>query len=116
MVTSQQESADIFRALADPTRRAILDSLRGGERQVSLIASGFSVSRPAISKHLRVLRDAKLVTERRGGRQRIYELNAEPLRNLDIWLNEYRQFWATNLERLKQYVESQPINNEREAE
>jgi DNA-binding transcriptional ArsR family regulator len=93
--------------LADPTRRAILDGLRIGEQPVGNIASSFSVSRPAISKHLRVLREAGLVVERREGRQRIYELNVEPLRRVDDWLNEYRQHWAGKLERLKRYAESQ---------
>jgi DNA-binding transcriptional ArsR family regulator len=107
MVTGQNESTEIFRALADPTRRAILDSLRAGEQPVGNIANSFAVSRPAISKHLRVLREAGLVIERREGRQRIYELHAEPLRRVDDWLGEYRRFWAGNLRRLKQYVESQ---------
>ncbi len=107
MVTRRGESTEVFRALADPTRRAILDALRVGEQAVGRIARGFSVSRPAISKHLRVLRDAKLVIERREGRRRIYELNAAPLRSVDDWLNEYRQFWTGNLQRLKEYIESQ---------
>jgi DNA-binding transcriptional ArsR family regulator len=107
MVTNQDEAGDIFRALADPTRRAILDGLRIGEQPVGNIASGFSVSRPAISKHLRVLREASLVIERKEGRQRIYELNVEPLRYVDDWLNEYRQSWAGKLGRLKRYAESQ---------
>ena len=107
MVMGQSESTDVFRALADPTRRAILDSLRAGERPVGQIAGIFQVSRPAISRHLRVLRAASLVVERREGRQRIYELNSEPLRLIDQWLNDYRQFWTGNLQRLKQYVESQ---------
>ena len=71
--------ADVFRAVADPTRRAILDRLRGGGTRVHALAAEFSQSRPAISKHLRVLRDAKLVYERKVGRERIYELDPRPL-------------------------------------
>src|SRR6266567_386958 len=94
MVT--QESS-VFHAIADPTRRAILDRLRDGAQAVNKIAGRFDVSRPAISKHLRVLYDARLVTEVRDGRNRIYRLNPEPLRELDRWLDEYRRFWPVNL-------------------
>ena len=66
--------ADVFRAIADPTRRAMLDRLRAGPAPVNALASDFRQSRPAISKHLRVLREARLVTEQRSGRQRVYEL------------------------------------------
>ena len=72
-----------FQALADPTRRAVLDLLRRGSQAAGQIASAFPVSRPAISKHLRLLRRAHLVHERRDGRHRVYELNPEPLRVVD---------------------------------
>ena len=103
MVT--QDSA-VFHAIADPTRRAILDRLRDGGQAVNEIAGRFDVSRPAISKHLRVLHDAQLVTEIRQGRNRIYQLNPEPLRDLDRWLEHYRRFWTLNLLSLKTHVES----------
>ena len=103
MVT--QNSA-VFQAIADPTRRAILDRLREGGQAVNEIAGRFDVSRPAISKHLRVLHEANLVTETREGRNRIYKLNAEPLRDLERWLDHYRRFWALNLLSLKNHVES----------
>ena len=77
MVTQE---ISVFHAIADPTRRAILDRLRDGGQAVNEIAGRFDVSRPAISKHLRVLHDARLVTEIREGRNRIYRLNPEPLR------------------------------------
>jgi DNA-binding transcriptional ArsR family regulator len=107
MVTGKPAHGDVFRALADPTRRAILDSLRVGRQPVGRIARGFRVSRPAISRHLRVLRQARLVIERKEGRQRVCELNVQPLRHVDDWLNEYRRFWAGKLQRLKKYAESQ---------
>src|SRR5438270_11304490 len=103
MVTEQPT---VFHAIADPTRRAILDRLRGGGQAVNEIAGRFDVSRPAISKHLRVLHDARLVTEMREGRNRIYRLNPEPLRELDRWLDEYRRFWSVNLLNLKRHVEA----------
>ncbi len=106
MVTEQIEFEDVFRALADPTRQAILDALRADRQPVGQIANSFPVSRPAISKHLRVLREAGLVIECKEGCQRIYELNADPLRRVDDWLKSYRQFWTDNLQSLKQYVEA----------
>src|SRR5215470_7211452 len=76
-----------FGALADPTRRAVLDLLRTGRRPAGEIARAFPVSRPAISKHLGILRRAHLVEERREGRHRIYHLNPEPLQAVDSWLD-----------------------------
>jgi DNA-binding transcriptional ArsR family regulator len=102
-------SAAVFGALADPTRRAILDTLRAGGRPIAYIADGFEMTRPAVAKHLHVLRDAGLIRVRPGrdGRERICELNAAPLRQLDDWLNRYRVFWARNLKGLKTFVESE---------
>jgi len=94
-----------FSALADPTRRAVLDLLRKGSQPAGQIAQAFPVSRPAISKHLRLLRRARLVQERREGRHRLYQLNAEPLRAVASWLDEYRNFWQTSLTSLKTFVE-----------
>lgn len=96
----------VYHAVADPIRRAILDRLREGGQAVNEIAGRFDVSRPAISKHLRVLHDARLVTEVRQGRNRIYRLNPEPLREMDRWLEHYRKFWTLNLINLKKNVES----------
>jgi DNA-binding transcriptional ArsR family regulator len=105
-------SADVFQAVADPTRRAILDRLRGGNAPVTDLASGFAMSRPAISKHLRVLRQAGLVRERRAGRQRVYQLTPAPLEDVAQWAEAYRSFWQTNLASLKQYVEGQQASSE----
>lgn len=96
-----------FRALSDPTRRAVLDLLRHGSRPAGQIAGAFAVSRPAISKHLRLLRRAHLVEERPLGRRRVYRLNPGPLRSVDSWLNEYRMFWQTSLTSLKSLVETE---------
>src|SRR6516165_10307613 len=104
---SRSSTAAAFQALADPTRRAVLDLLRQGALPAGQIAREFPVSRPAISKHLRLLWRARLVEERREGRHRLYRLNAEPLRGVDAWLNEYRNFWQSNLSRLKALVETE---------
>jgi len=96
-----------FQALADPTRRAVLDLLRRGSQPAGQIASAFPVSRPAISKHLRLLRRAHLVREHREGRNRIYDLNPEPLRAVDSWIEQYRVFWASSLNNLKSFVEAE---------
>jgi DNA-binding transcriptional ArsR family regulator len=97
--------ADVFRAIADPTRRAILDRLRAGPAPVNALASDFEQSRPAISKHLRVLRDAHLVVEHRAGRERLYELTPVPLQRVAGWVEGYRSFWLQNLSNLKRYLE-----------
>jgi DNA-binding transcriptional ArsR family regulator len=94
-----------FQALADPTRRALLDLLRLGAQPAGQIAESFPISRPAISKHLRHLRKAHLVVESRSGRHRVYQLNAVPLKAVDFWLDRYRMFWAENLKHLKLFVE-----------
>jgi len=107
-----QRSADelesrVFRALADPSRRRILDRLLVDEASVNELAEGFEVSRPAISQHLRVLREATLVVERRVGRRRVYSLNPQPMSRADAWLGKYRAFWAARLQALKALVESE---------
>ena len=106
MVTKQHPPHDaVFRALADPTRRRILGLLRGGRHTVGELAGNFRTSRPAISKHLRVLRAAGLVVTRRDGTAQICHLNARPLRAVDGWLQDYQAFWGETMRSLKQYVE-----------
>jgi DNA-binding transcriptional ArsR family regulator len=105
--TVTYSSEPVFSALADPTRRAVLDLLRHGSLPAGRIAAAFPVSRPAISKHLRILRRAHLVRERREGRRRLYQLNAEPLRAVHSWLSQYRMFWQMNLADLKAFVEAE---------
>ena len=99
--------ADIYRAIADPTRRAILDRLRGGPAPVNALAEDFRQSRPSISKHLRVLRQARLVSERRSGRERLYRLQPAPLREVQRWIEGYRDFWQTSLGNLKRLLEDE---------
>src|ERR1700681_4120101 len=102
-----------FRALADPTRRAVLDLLRHGAQPAGQIARAFPISRPAISKHLRLLRRAHLVQERREGRHRFYQLNPGPLKAVDSWLNQYRVFWQSNLTSLKALIEAEHVSKTR---
>jgi len=97
----------VYRAVADPTRRAILDDLVTGPLTVNEIAGRFTVSRPAISKHLRLLRRARLVRQQRDGRRRVYHLEPAPLRAIDQWLERYRLFWSARLLDLKDFVESE---------
>jgi DNA-binding transcriptional ArsR family regulator len=99
--------ADVFRAIADPTRRAILDRLRAGPTPVNALAADFQQSRPAISKHLRVLRQARLVTEQRAGRERVYQLQPVPLQQVLGWVEGYRAFWQSSLDNLKRYLEQE---------
>jgi DNA-binding transcriptional ArsR family regulator len=100
-------SVAVFRAIADPTRREILGLLRERRRSVNEIAANFRTSRPAISRHLRLLRAAGLVVTKKQGTARICTLNAEPLRAVDDWLSDYQTFWGETLRGLKRYVEEE---------
>ena len=93
--------AEIFRALADPTRRAVYERLTGGEMSVSELRTGMSVSQPAVSQHLAVLRGAGLVSERRAGRNAYYRADPQGLEPLLGWIERYRAFWPERIERLK---------------
>src|SRR6266481_8874256 len=95
----------VFRAISAPTRREILSLLRNGEQTVGEIAANFRTSRPAISKHLRLLRAAGLVASRKDGTAQICALNAKPLRAINAWLREYEAFWSERMRGLKRYVE-----------
>jgi DNA-binding transcriptional ArsR family regulator len=105
--SAAKRDEETFQALADPTRRAVLDLLRRGSQPAGEIAAAFPISRPAISKHLRLLRRAHLVREHREGRHRVYQLNPEALRAVDSWLEHYRSFWTMNLSNLKTFVEAE---------
>ena len=96
---------DTFRAIADPTRRAILDLLAGGELPVSDIGARFPISQPALSQHLRVLRESGLVSGRRHGRRRLYRVEAGPLRAVYDWVAHYEAFWDEKLAALGAYLE-----------
>lgn len=93
-----------FSALADPTRRAILARLTMGETSVKELARPFDISMPAISKHLKVLEKAGLITRGREAQWRPCKLEAEPLRDVAAWLEEYRRFWEESFDKLDDYL------------
>jgi DNA-binding transcriptional ArsR family regulator len=95
-----------FSALADPTRRAILARLAEGEASVMELAAPFAMSQPAISKHLRVLENAGLISKGRDGQKRPCRIEAEPLEAANEWLERYREFWEQNYQRLDDLLET----------
>jgi DNA-binding transcriptional ArsR family regulator len=95
-----------FQALADPTRRAILARLSRGEASVSDLAEPFEMSLPAVSKHLKVLEKAGLISRSREAQWRPCKLEPEPLKAVDTWLDEYRRMWEQRLDRLENYLNS----------
>jgi DNA-binding transcriptional ArsR family regulator len=93
-----------FEVLAEPNRRLILDLLADAERPVGELVGALGVSQPAVSKHLRVLREAGLVEVRSDAQRRLYRVRAEPLRDLDEWLRPYRRLWAASLDALDHHL------------
>ncbi len=98
---------DVFAAIASPVRRALLDALRPGPLAVHQLADDFAISRPAISQHLQVLRNAELVTEERTGRERRYRLQPHRLREVTDWIKHYEQFWNSHLTNLRNLLDEQ---------
>jgi len=101
MFSAEMNTAQIFRALADPTRLAVFEAVVGHELSVSELTERFEVSQPAISQHLATLRSCGLVSSRRDGKQTFYRADAEGMRPLIDWLAHYRAFWKTKLPRLE---------------
>ena len=97
-----------FDVLAEPHRRRILDLLRETEQPVGALVKALPLSQPAVSKHLRVLRDAGLVSVRVDAQRRVYRVRAEPLRELDSWLEPYRHMWAGRLDDLDRHLATHP--------
>lgn len=102
---NQDADQPVFRALADPTRRAIITMLSEGPRATGDIASEFEMSRPAVAKHLTILREGGVIEVKPRGRERINHLNPQALKRAAAWLNYFDQFWDELLTRLKQLVE-----------
>jgi DNA-binding transcriptional ArsR family regulator len=100
--------ASPFEALAEPNRRRILDLLRVAERPVGALVVELAVSQPAVSKHLRVLREAGLVDVRTDAQRRVYRVRTEPLRAVDKWLEPYRRLWAARLDELERHLDAMP--------
>ena len=97
-----------FAVLAEPSRRTILDVLRDGERPVGDLVRHLHLSQPAVSKHLRVLREAGLVEVRTDAQRRLYRLRPEPLAEIDEWLEPYRRLWTRSLDALERHLEEEP--------
>ena len=104
-MTSQTRIDNVFNALADSSRRQILTMLIEKEMRVNDIAGHFKFSRPAVSKHLRILQESNLVLPRKEGRERYYRVNAKPLKEVNKWLEYFEKFWDTKLTSLKNFIE-----------
>lgn len=95
---------EVFEAVSDPTRRRILELLADGEHSAGELGAAFPVTRPAISRHLRILREGGLVECRKDAQRRIYRLNPNPLQEVDAWLDRYRGYWRGNLDKLEDHL------------
>lgn len=104
--------ASTFEVLAEPRRREILDLLRLGERPVGDLVDRLTLTQPAVSKHLKVLREAGLVEVRQDAQRRWYRLRATPLVEIDEWLSPYRQLWNNSLDALERHLETMPDQRE----
>jgi DNA-binding transcriptional ArsR family regulator len=96
----------VLQVLGEPNRRAILDLLRDGERPVGDLVDRLPLSQPAVSKHLRILKQAGLVEVRAEAQRRLYRVRPEPLAELDRWLTPYRRLWTTHLDRLEEHLDA----------
>ena len=104
---------DVFSALANPTRRAVLDLLWTRPRSVNQLAVEFDMRRPSLSEHLKVLRDAGLVVDERRGRERIYRVDPRPLRQVAVWLHPYEEFWRDRLGDLRRLLDEEQQSGQR---
>ena len=116
MVQQIDQLSATFGALADPTRRAILAKLASGEASVTQLAQPFEMSMPAISKHLKVLERAGLITRGREAQWRPCRLEAAPLKNAADWVEEYRRFWEQSFDRLDEYLKELKASEAKEPE
>lgn len=113
---------DVFQILADPTRRRLVEALRGGERSVTELVDVVDIGQPGVSRQLAILQDARFVVVRPEGRRRLYALRPEPFKELDAWMDRYRGLWegrldrfAAELERRKRQRHSKTESNQGEA-
>lgn len=104
-----------FQVLGEPSRQAILDLLRDGERPVGELVEHLQLSQPAVSKHLRVLKEAGMVEVRADAQRRLYSIRPEPLAELDDWLAAYRRLWTTRLDRLEDHLDRRRQHGQRNA-
>lgn len=100
-------TVDTFAVLAEPTRRRILDQLRTSDRTVGELVDALAVSQPAVSKHLKVLRDAGFVTSRTAAQHRVYRVETQPFEAVDAWIEPYRRLWTRHLDALERHLDDQ---------
>ena len=98
---------DVFQAISDPTRREIIDLLYGKKMNLNMIAENFDISRPAISKHIRILSECGLIVIKKTGRERFCEARFEKLREVNTWTEKYSRFWDGKIEDLKNFLEKE---------
>jgi DNA-binding transcriptional ArsR family regulator len=112
MVNYSADSLNVtFAALADPTRRRILEQLSYQQQRVTDLAEPFAMSLPAVSKHLRILEDAGLLTRNRQGREHHLQLESAPMQQAQLWIEQYRKFWEGSLDNLARYLEQTEKTN-----
>jgi DNA-binding transcriptional ArsR family regulator len=104
---------EMIEVIAEPNRRRILDELLGGEQPVNELVRRLPLAQPAVSKHLRVLRDAGLVAVRPDGQRRLYSVRPQPLIELDEWLEPYRRMWQSSLDKLEQHLSNRQTQTRR---
>lgn len=101
---------DVFQAIADPTRREIIDLLAKKKLNLNSVAENFEISRPAVSKHMKILQECDLVIIHKEGRERYCIVNFQTLKDVSLWVEKYRQFWDERLNSLKQFLENENNN------
>jgi len=111
-MNAEQPRYDVFQAIADPTRRKVLHLLSNKNQSIAEIASQFDISRTAIVKHLNILAEAGLVEGEKQGKEKIFHLRTEPLKDLKDWLAYFEQFWHNKLTKFKYVVENDTLNKE----
>jgi len=104
----ETSQVDVFHAIADPTRRNLLDLIARGSQPVKVLAQEFAMTRPAISQHLRILAEAGLIVEKKVGREHHYQLRAAPLGEVSDWVQQYERFWRDRLELLGEHLDTLP--------
>jgi DNA-binding transcriptional ArsR family regulator len=103
----QETRRDVFQAIADPTRRQIIAMVSRKPQNLNAVADHFEISRPAVSKHVRILTECGLITIREVGRERLCSVNVKKLREVDRWLDQYRRFWNNKLDALGDFLENE---------
>ncbi|MEP6951004.1 MAG: metalloregulator ArsR/SmtB family transcription factor [Ginsengibacter sp.] len=102
---------DVFQAIADPTRREIINIISRGSLNLNTVAGNFDISRPAISKHIKILAECGLIVIKQHGRERYCEANLQPLNNVSKWIEQYRMFWTTKLDALEMHLLKENSSN-----